>query len=97
MFLTYGMSVVDVIHKDDVSLRIRVEFSEGRGALLQIQRPPLKDVHEGQPFGRTEAGAAVVHDAVGPDVLGGDLVHTATARKKPNLYSQYKSNILDFT
>lgn len=83
-FLTYGMSVVDIIDKDDVSLRIRVEFSEGRGALLQIHRPSLKDVHEGQPFGRAEAGAAVVHDAVGPNVLGGDLVHTATACKKSN-------------
>lgn len=71
------MSVVDVVEDDDVSLRIWVEFFEGGGANLHVHRPPLEDVHEWKPSGRAETGAAVVHDAVGPDVLGGDLIHTA--------------------
>lgn len=79
--LTNGVSVVDIVQEDDVSLRVGVKLLEGRGALPQVHRPPLKDVHQGQPLGRAEAGAAVVHDAVGADVLGGDLIHTATVQK----------------
>lgn len=77
--LTHGVSVVDVEEDNDVSLRIGVEFFEGSCANLHVHRPPLEDVHERQPPGRAEAGGAVVHDAVGPDVLGGDLIHTAAA------------------
>lgn len=80
-FLTYDVSVVDVVEDHDVSLRIWVEISEGSGANLHVHQPPLEDVHEWQPSGRAEAGAAVVHDDVGPHVLGCDLVHTAAAHE----------------
>lgn len=80
-FLTDGVSVVHVKEEDDSGLRVRVEFLKGGGARLQVHQPPLEDVHEGQPPGRAEAGAAVVHDAVGPHVLGGDLIHAAAAHE----------------
>lgn len=75
------MGVVDVVEDHDASLRIWVELSEGSGASLHVHRPPLEDVHERQPTGRAEAGAAVVHDAVGPHVLGSDLIHTAAEQQ----------------
>lgn len=75
------MNIVDIIEEDDVTLLVRVEISEGRSALLKIHWSPLKDVHQGQPFGRAEASAAIVHNAVGSDVLCCYLVHTATTQK----------------
>lgn len=79
--LTYGMNIVDIIEKDDVTLCVGVEFSEGRCALLKIHRSSLKYIHQGQPFRRTEASAAVVHNAVGSDMFCSYLVHATTARK----------------
>ncbi len=72
------MNIVDIIEEDDVTLSVRVEFSEGRSALLKIHRSSLKDVHQGQPFRRAEASAAVVHDAVCANMLCSHLIHTAT-------------------
>ncbi len=80
--LTYSMNIVDIIEDDDVTLCVRVEFSEGKGALLKINRSSLKDVHQGQPFRRAEASAAVVHDAVGSNMFCSYLIHTATAQEK---------------
>lgn len=80
--LTYGMNIVDIIEKDDVSLCVRIEFSESRCALLKIHRSCFKDVHQGQPFRGAEASAAIVHNAVGSDMLSSYLVHTTTAQKK---------------
>lgn len=79
--LTDGMNVVDIIEEDDVTLCVRIEFSEGRRALVRIHWSSLKDVHQGQPFRRTEAGAAIVHNAFSSDVLCSYFVHTATARE----------------
>ncbi len=79
--LTYSMNIVDIIEDDDVTLCVRVEFSEGRGALLKIHRSSLKDVHQGQPFRRAEASAAVVHDAVGSNMFCSYLIHTAAAQE----------------
>ena len=75
------MNIVDIIEDDDVTLCVGVKFPEGSSALLNVHRSSLEDVHQGQSFGRAEAGAAVVHDAVGSDVLCSDLVHTATERE----------------
>ena len=72
------MSIVDVIEDEDVTLCVGIEFSEGRSALLKIHRSLLKDQHQRQPFRRAEAGAAVVHNAVGSNMLCSYLVHTAT-------------------
>lgn len=87
------MNVVDLIEKDDVTLCIRVEFSEGRCALVEIHRSCLKDVHQGQPFRRAEAGAAIVHNAVGSDMFSSYLIHTTTARKNSaNIMDVLKNN-----
>lgn len=76
------MNVVDIIEDDDVTLCVRVEFSEGRSALLKIHRSSLKHVHQGQPFGRAEAWAAVVHNAVGSNMFRSYFIHTAAAQEK---------------
>lgn len=75
------MNIVDIKEEDDVTLCVRVEFSEGRRALVRIHRSSLKDVHQGQPFRRAEAGAAIVHNAFSSDVLCSYFIHTATARE----------------
>lgn len=76
------MNIVHVVEKDDVTLRVWVEFSEGRGALLKIHGASFKDVHEWQPFGGAQAGAAIMHNAIGSNVFCGNLVHTTTARNR---------------
>jgi len=77
------MIIVDVTEDGDVTPRVGVEFSEGGAAFHKIHRPSLKDVHQWQPRGRAEAGAAVVHNAVGSDVFCSHLVHTAAAQEDP--------------
>lgn len=75
------MNIVDIIEDDNVTLCVGVKVPEGSSALLNVHRSSLKDVHQGQPFGRAEAGAAIVYDAVGSDVFCSYLVHTATAQE----------------
>lgn len=72
------MNVADIIKEDDVTLCVRVEFSEGRSAFLKIYRPSLKDVQQGQPFRRAETGRAIVHNAVSSNMLCSHLINTAT-------------------
>lgn len=76
------MDIVDVVEEDDVTLCVWVEFSEGRGALFKIHRPSFKDVHQWQPFGGAQAGAAIMHNAIGSNVLCGNFVHTTTTRRR---------------
>lgn len=83
--LTYGVNIADIIEEDDVTLCVRVEFSKGGSALLKIHRSSLKHVHQGQPFRRAEAGAAIVDNAVSSDMLCSYLIHTATARKNSEI------------
>lgn len=79
--LTDSMTVVDIIEEEDASMCVRVKLPERGGAHFHTQPPLLKDVHHGKPSGRAEAGAAVVHDAVGSDVFPCHLVHAAAAEK----------------
>lgn len=78
--LANSVIVVDVIKEEDVHLCVRVKVPERGGALLHIQGPSLKDVHDRKSFGRAEAGVAVVNDAVGADVFCCYLVNTAAAQ-----------------
>ena len=75
------MNIVDIIEEDDVTLSVRVEFSETSCTLLQIHWSPLKDVHHGQPPTRTEARTAIVYDAVGANMLCSHLIYTTTVEK----------------
>lgn len=80
------MNIVNMVEKDDVTLCVWVEVSEGRGALFKIHRPPFKDVHQRQPFGAAEAGAAIMHNAIGSNVFCGNFVHaTATQNSTQNI------------
>lgn len=83
--LTDGVNIVDIVEEDDVTLCVWVKFSEGRGALLEIQGPPFKDVHQREPFRGAEAGAAIMHNAISSNMFCCNLVHTtATQRKTQN-------------
>lgn len=74
------MNIVNVVEKDDVTLCVWVEVSEGRRALFNIHWPSFKNVHERKPFRGAEAGAAIVHNAFGSNVFCRNLIHTTTAQ-----------------
>lgn len=71
------MRIGDLIQYNHMALPVRVEFPERCSTLLHIDGSLPEHIHKGQTSGRTETRAAVVHDAVGADVLGSHFIHTA--------------------
>lgn len=91
------MSIANIIEDDDVTLCVRVEFSESTGTLLQVHWSFLEDIHQWQPLGRTEARAAIVHDAVSSNMFSSDLIHTATAQERTNVHRHHNTFIKEIS
>lgn len=77
---TYDVRIDDIIEDNHVALTVRVMLLESGGTFGKVNGPLSKHIHEGQPSRRTETGPSVMHNALSPSMLCGDLVHTAAVK-----------------
>lgn len=65
-----------------MTLGVWIKFPKGKGALLKVNGPPPKDIHERNPLGWTETCSPIMNYTVCSDMLGSNFVNTTTERKK---------------